>query len=123
MVACKASYAHALFTIAGRTVQPVVVSCRLRTHACIEPFIIATMRNLSVLHPLWKALRPHFKYTMHINSSARSGLISGVTESDPVTGIIERTFTAGKFAMPISAKVYEGWRFDQQALPADLLAR
>lgn len=89
---------------------------RLRTHACIEPIIIATMRCLSVMHPLWKVLRPHFKYTMNINAKARSGLISG-------GGVIEETFNAGKYGMRMSALVYEAWRFDEQALPADLLAR
>ena len=95
----------------------IVRHCRLRTHASVEPFIIATMRCLSVMHPLWKLLRPHFKYTMHINANARSGLINA-------GGVIENCFNPGSISMRMSARIYElGWSFSQQALPADLLAR
>lgn len=82
----------------------------------MEPLIIATMRRLSVMHPLWKLLRPHFKYTMHINANARAKLING-------QGIVEQTFSPHKHAMALSARVYETWRFEDQALPADLLKR
>ena len=42
----------------------------LRTHACMEPFIIATNRQLSVLHPVYQVLVPHYKNTMDINGAA-----------------------------------------------------
>ncbi|EFJ33747.1 lipoxygenase [Selaginella moellendorffii] len=93
-----------------------LVSHWLRTHACIEPFIIATHRQLSKLHPLNPFLQPHFKHTMSINSQARQSLINAA-------GIIELTFTPGKYCMEMSAVVYKGWRFDEQGLPADLIKR
>ncbi|KAM7481473.1 hypothetical protein LguiB_006056 [Lonicera macranthoides] len=43
----------------------------LNTHAVIEPFVIATNRQLSVLHPIYKLLQPHFRETMNINAVAR----------------------------------------------------
>lgn len=89
----------------------------LRTHACMEPYIIATHRQLSRMHPIFKLLQPHMRYTMEINSLARQGLING-------GGIIEACFTPGKYAMEISSAYYKSlWRFDMEALPADLIRR
>ncbi|KAA8536873.1 hypothetical protein F0562_029351 [Nyssa sinensis] len=48
----------------------------LNTHAAIEPFVIATNRQLSVLHPIYKLLHPHFRDTMNINALARQALIN-----------------------------------------------
>ncbi|KAH7440320.1 hypothetical protein KP509_04G101600 [Ceratopteris richardii] len=58
----------------------------LRTHAVIEPFTIATRRQLSAMHPLHVLLLPHFRNTMNINALARKALISA-------DGIIESTFS------------------------------
>ncbi|GLJ23657.1 hypothetical protein SUGI_0448000 [Cryptomeria japonica] len=93
-----------------------IVSHWLRTHAVVEPFIIATHRNLSKLHPLHKLLIPHFRNTMDINRAARQNLINA-------EGVIEQCFSPGRFVMEISAKAYVGWRFNEQGLPADLLKR
>ena len=48
-----------------------LVSHWLRTHACVEPFIIATERCLSAAHPLYQLLRPHFQYTLRMNANVR----------------------------------------------------
>ncbi|XP_074587258.1 putative linoleate 9S-lipoxygenase 5 [Curcuma longa] len=93
-----------------------LISHWLHTHAAVEPFIIAARRQLSVMHPIYKLLDPHFKDTMHINSLARSILLNA-------GGILERTMFLGKYAMELSSAVYKSWRFRDQALPADLLKR
>ncbi|GLJ21753.1 hypothetical protein SUGI_0405840 [Cryptomeria japonica] len=93
-----------------------LISHWLRTHAVMEPFVIATNRNLSVLHPLHKLLSPHLRDTMNINALGRHFLINA-------GGLIEQTVFPQKYSMEMSAIVYKNWRFDDQGLPADLLKR
>lgn len=89
----------------------------LRTHACMEPYIIATHRQLSSMHPIYKLLHPHTRYTMEINALARQSLING-------GGIIEASFSPGKYALELSSAAYKSmWRFDLESLPADLIRR
>jgi arachidonate 15-lipoxygenase len=63
-----------------------------RTHLFLEPLVVATYRQLSVNHPLYRLLVPHFKGTIFINYLAKQKLIapgggvdyllSGTIESD-----------------------------------------
>lgn len=82
----------------------------------MEPYIIATNRQLSTMHPIYKLLYPHMRYTLEINALARQSLING-------GGVIEACFSPGKYAMEISSSAYKMWRFDMDALPADLIRR
>ncbi|KAL4422175.1 hypothetical protein ABPG77_006864 [Micractinium sp. CCAP 211/92] len=94
-----------------------LISHWLRCHACMEPFGIALHRQFSTMHPLYKLMLPHFRYTLDINSKARKSLINQ-------GGIIEDCFSPGPHAMSLSAVAYGAlWRFHSQALPEDLAAR
>lgn len=89
---------------------------RLNTHAVIEPFVIATHRHLSFVHPIYKLLYPHYRDTMNINSLARGSLVND-------GGIIEQTFLWGRYSMEMSSVLYKNWVFIEQSLPADLIKR
>ena len=54
----------------------------------MEAYCLATMRNIPDAHPLYKLLRPHYRYTMAINSAARGTLINK-------GGIINHAFGIG----------------------------
>ncbi|GAU50191.1 hypothetical protein TSUD_408790 [Trifolium subterraneum] len=93
-----------------------LVSHWLNTHATVEPFIIATNRHLSVVHPIHKLLLPHYRNTMNINANARNILINA-------DGIVESTFLLGGYSMQLSADAYKDWNFTEQGLPNDLIKR
>ncbi|CAL4921068.1 unnamed protein product [Urochloa decumbens] len=89
----------------------------LRTHAIMEPFILAAHRRMSAMHPIFKLLHPHMRYTLEINALARQSLISA-------DGVIESCFTPGPVSGEISATYYRNhWRFDLEGLPSDLIRR
>ncbi|GJQ90120.1 probable linoleate 9S-lipoxygenase 5 [Tanacetum coccineum] len=88
----------------------------LQTHAAIEPFIIATNRQLSILHPIHKLLHPHFRDTMNINGLSRQTLINA-------GGLLEKTVYPDKYALIMTSNMYKKWDFTKQGLPADLIDR
>ncbi|KAL7151785.1 hypothetical protein ABFS83_04G054200 [Erythranthe nasuta] len=94
-----------------------LVSHWLRTHCCTEPYVIATNRQLSAMHPIYRLLHPHLRYTMEINALAREALINA-------NGAIESSFSPGKYSIELSSVAYDQlWQFNLEALPADLIYR
>ncbi|KAG9159927.1 hypothetical protein Leryth_005680 [Lithospermum erythrorhizon] len=88
-----------------------------RTHCATEPYIIATNRQLSAMHPIYRLIHPHFRYTMEINALARVALINA-------EGIIETAFSPKKYSMELCSDAYDKlWRFDHESLPGDLISR
>lgn len=74
----------------------------LRGHLMAEVFAVATMRCLPSLHPVFKLMIPHLRYTMEINARARNGLVSDLGVFDQVVstgggGHVELLQRAGAF--------------------------
>ncbi|XP_036403890.1 arachidonate 12-lipoxygenase, 12S-type [Megalops cyprinoides] len=65
-----------------------VLSHLLRTHLVVEVFCVATLRQLPAVHPIYKLLAPHLRYTLEINSRGRTQLISP-------DGIFKRVVSTG----------------------------
>ncbi|XVF42048.1 hypothetical protein PTKIN_Ptkin01aG0328900 [Pterospermum kingtungense] len=93
-----------------------LISHWLNTHAVIEPFVIATNRQLSVVHPIYKLLHPHFRDTMAINALAREILVNA-------GGSVESTLYPAEYCVEITSEFYKKWNFTDQALPNDLKKR
>ncbi|CAK8560363.1 unnamed protein product [Lathyrus sativus] len=104
------------FVVVNDATHHQLCSHWLNTHAVVEPFIIATNRHLSVVHPIHKLLLPHYRDTMNINALARNVLVNA-------EGIIESTFLGGACSVEMSSFVYKDWVFTEQGLPHDLLKR
>ncbi|KAL6520789.1 hypothetical protein OROHE_016970 [Orobanche hederae] len=88
-----------------------------KAHVCSNDAGVHQLVNHCAMHPIFKLLDPHMRYTLEINALARWSLIS-------VDGVIESCITPGRYYMEMSAAAYKsGWRFDQESLLADLIRR
>ncbi|XP_043093193.1 polyunsaturated fatty acid 5-lipoxygenase-like isoform X2 [Puntigrus tetrazona] len=92
-----------------------LVTHLLRTHLISEVFAIAMYRQLAAVHPIYKLLIPHVRYTIAINTAAREKLIceSGLFDKANGTGgiaIVEvvqkamRTLTYKSLCFPEAMK-------------------
>ncbi|GAA0159610.1 oxygenase [Lithospermum erythrorhizon] len=86
-------------------------------HACSETYILAAHRQLSSMHPIFKLLSPHMRYSLEINAISRQNLVNA-------GGTVEVNSAANRYGMELRAEYYKSmWRFDMEGLPADLLRR
>jgi arachidonate 15-lipoxygenase len=88
-----------------------------RTHLFIEPFVIATERQLGESHPLRLLLRPHFEGTLAINELAHTTLLApGGFVDDLLGGTLEAS-------IGLAAESVRTYRVDEAMLPFALHAR
>ncbi|TVU30815.1 hypothetical protein EJB05_22459, partial [Eragrostis curvula] len=98
----------------------------LNIHVTLEPLVIAMNRQLSVLHPIHKLLKPHFRKMLHINATTRQIIVSSGDRRDNgdiFRGIQEVTYLPSKYALEMSSQAYRTWNFNDLALPRDLINR
>jgi arachidonate 5-lipoxygenase len=96
-----------------------MIAHALRTHFVVEPFVMATMRNLPDPHPVYKLMRRHFRYTLAINDGARKGLLDegGVFDDFIATG------GPDKGHIKLGQKGYQRWKLADNNPRKDLALR
>ena len=87
------------------------------THLLIEPFAIATKRQLASAHPLNILLRPHFEGTLLINDLAQKFLTG---KNQPVDEVLAGTYLSSQ---ALSAKAIQGFNFNDSMLPDTFVRR
>ena len=88
-----------------------------RTHLLLEPFVIATERQLAWNHPVGLLLRPHFEGTLFVNDLAQSFLIApGGLVDDLLAGTLGAT-------RGLAARAVADYSLGDAALPTALHAR
>jgi len=88
-----------------------------RTHLFIEPFVIATARQLAENHPLRLLLWPHFEGTLAINELAHLTLLApGGFVDELLAGTLEAS-------LALAADGVRTYRVDEALLPNALRAR
>lgn len=94
-----------------------IISHAMKTHLISEPFVIAAERNLAHVHPLWKLIKRHTRYTLAINTKARNGLINA-------GGIFDEFISCGGGGhMKLCAQEYSKWNLLHNNLRKNLEAR
>uniref|UniRef100_A0A3Q3KIC9 Arachidonate 12-lipoxygenase n=1 Tax=Mastacembelus armatus TaxID=205130 RepID=A0A3Q3KIC9_9TELE len=74
-----------------------LLSHLLRTHLVVEVVCVATLRQLPVVHPIYKLLAPHLRYTLEINCRGRTQLLSA-------NGIFKQVVSTGGDGLLILAQ-------------------
>uniref|UniRef100_A0A669ENB4 Arachidonate 12-lipoxygenase, 12R-type n=1 Tax=Oreochromis niloticus TaxID=8128 RepID=A0A669ENB4_ORENI len=90
----------------------------LRTHLLAEVFAVSLLRNVPMVHPLYKLLKPHTRYTLQINFLARRLLIS---DTGNFTQVCSKTSGEGMFT--ILDRSLSSLTYSSLCIPDDIAER
>jgi len=93
------------------------VSHLVNSHLVIEPFPIATNRQLSAKHPVYQLLKPHLQYSLAINEFGRRELFKPKGYGENLFALTIDGLKA------LSLKAYQHWSFDKSTLTQDIKNR
>ncbi|KAL7387778.1 hypothetical protein ABVT39_000827 [Epinephelus coioides] len=88
----------------------------MNTHLLAEVFTVAALRNFSVIHPLYKLLFPHFRYTLHINIGARTTLLGPA-------GVLHLTTLGNDGLLELMRRAHSETTYSSLCLPENIAAR
>ncbi|XP_036942275.1 hydroperoxide isomerase ALOXE3-like [Acanthopagrus latus] len=88
----------------------------MRTHHVAEVFTVATVRSLPVIHPLYKLLIPHVRYTLQINTMARKSIVGPA-------GILNKTSLGFEGMMELMRRSLSELTYSSLCLPENIAAR
>ncbi len=94
-----------------------MISHLARCHMFIEPFAIATHRQMADNHPLAILLMPHFQGTLKINDTAQASLIASNGVVDSLLG------GAIASSRALCVQGFQTYQFNQSLLPVALKQR
>ncbi|XP_075940620.1 hydroperoxide isomerase ALOXE3-like [Anarhichas minor] len=88
----------------------------LKTHYLAEAYNVAALRSFSVIHPLYKLLLPHFRFTLHISIRGRANLFGP-------DGSISKSSLGYDGQMVLMAKALSEMTYSSLCLPENITAR
>ncbi|XP_053170260.1 polyunsaturated fatty acid lipoxygenase ALOX15B-like [Scomber japonicus] len=89
----------------------------LRTHLLAEVFAVSLLRNLHMVHPLYKLLFPHIHFTLQINFLARNLLVSK-------DGVFTKfTASGGEGMITILKRAQSSMTYSSLCIPDDITER
>ncbi|XP_065143063.1 hydroperoxide isomerase ALOXE3 isoform X1 [Paramisgurnus dabryanus] len=89
----------------------------LRSHLLAEVFTVALLRNLPAVHPIYKLLIPHTRYTFQINALIRDRLLG------PEGLVTQNTSIGGEGMCDLMKKAFTELTYKSLCLPDDISDR
>ncbi|XP_039981087.1 hydroperoxide isomerase ALOXE3 [Xiphias gladius] len=88
----------------------------MNTHYLAEIFTVATLRSFPVIHPLYKLLIPHVRYTLQINTMARNTIFGP-------DGILNTSSLGYKGLVSLMRRAFSDMTYSSLCLPENIAAR
>ncbi|XP_073349119.1 hydroperoxide isomerase ALOXE3-like [Pagrus major] len=88
----------------------------MTTHHVAEIFTVATLRSFPVIHPLYKLLIPHVRYTLQINTMARTSIVGPA-------GILNMTSLGYDGMVELMRRSLSELTYSSVCLPENIAAR